>query len=216
MASVHLYAVSYDLGFAPNPFGGLCSLACCKPGIRASAQIGDWIVGMTGVKTKPALRCVFAMVVTGETTFEKYWNDPEYRSRRPKRNGTPKKLVGDNIYHRETEDAPWVQENSAHSRIDGTQCPLNTAHDTRVNRVLLSTEFVYFGASAPALPQSIRESLGYSRNPRDRRRFDLADAKPLLDWLMPQVGAHRNQVLAPPIDFSSSAMRYSQALQRMI
>lgn len=215
MASVHLYAVSYDLGFAPNPFGGLCSLACCKPGIRATAQIGDWIVGMTGVKTRPALRCVFAMLVTGETTFEKYWNDPEYRSRRPIRNGTPKKLVGDNIYHRESDDAPWVQENSVHSSLDGTQCPLNTAHDTRVNRVLLSTEFVYFGASAPSLPQGIRESLVYFRNPRDRRRFDLAEAKPLLDWLTPHVGAHRNQVLAPPIDFSSSAMRYSQALQRM-
>lgn len=215
MASVYLYAISYDLGFAPNPFGGVCTLACCKPSIRATAQIGDWVVGMTGVKIKPALRCVFAMVVSSETTFDDYWNKPEYRSRRPIRNGTSKKLVGDNIYHRESIVSPWLQENSVHSRIDGTQCPINTAHDTRVNRVLLSDRFVYFGESAPLLPQAIREAIAYTKNPRDRRRFDVVEAKPLLDWLEPQVTAHRNQVLARPIDFAASAKRYSPSLQRM-
>jgi hypothetical protein len=215
MASVYLYAVSYDLGFAPNPFGGLCTLACCKPKIRAKAQVGDWILGLTGLKTKPALRCVFAMIVSGETTFDDYWANPEFRSRRPVRNGTPKKLVGDNIYHRESAVSPWLQENSVHSRLDGTRCPLNTAHDTRINRVLLSDRFVYFGASAPAMPHTIREAIGYSRNARDYRRFDAVEAKPLLDWLEPQVAAHRNQVLAPPIDFTSSAKRYSPTRQRM-
>ena len=215
MASVYLYAVTYDLGFAPNPFGGLCTIACCKPGIRATAQIGDWVVGMTGVRTKLALRCVFGMVVSGETTFDDYWTGSDYRSRRPVRNGTPKKLVGDNIYHRESAASPWLQENSVHSRLDGTQCPLNTAHDTRINRVLVSDRFVYFGALAPAMPQSIREKIGYHKNPRDRRRYDAVEAKPLLDWLEPQVDAHRNQVLAPPINFSSSAKRYSPTLQRM-
>ena len=216
MASVYLYAVSYDLGFAPNPFGGLCTLACCKPNIRAKAQAGDWVIGMTGVKTKPALRCLFAMVVSGATTFDDYWTAPEYRSRRPVRNGTPKKLVGDNIYHRDSRASPWLQENSVHSQLDGTQCPLNTAHDTRINRVLLSDLFVYFGASAPAMPYAIRDAIGYSKNPRDYRRFDAAKVKPLLDWLEPQVVAQRNKVLAPPINFASSSKRYSPTLQRMI
>lgn len=216
MASVYLYAVSYDLGFAPNPFGGLCTLACCKPKIRAKAQTGDWIIGITGVKTKPALRCVFAMAVSGDATFDDYWASPEYRSRRPVRNGTPKKLVGDNIYHRESTVSPWLQENSVHSRLDGTQCQLNTAHDTRINRVLLSDLFVYFGASAPVVPQAIRDAIGYSRNARDYRRFNAANVKPLLDWLESQVVAHRNKVLAPPINFASSSKRYSPSLQRMI
>lgn len=215
MASVYVYAVSYDLGFAPNPFGGLCTLACCKPKIRANAQPEDWIVGMTGVKTKPPLRCVFAMVVSGETTFDEYWINPEYRSRRPVRNGTPKKYVGDNIYHRESVTSPWLQEDSVHSRQDGTQCPLNTAHDTRINRVLLSDEFIYFGSSAPPMPQAIREAIGYTKNSRDYRRFNTIEAKPLLDWLEPQIAAHRNNILAPPIDFASSSRRYSPTLQRM-
>ncbi|OXT01972.1 hypothetical protein B7H23_03275 [Notoacmeibacter marinus] len=216
MPSVYVYAVSYDLGFAPNPFGGLCTLACCKPKIRGLAQEGDWIVGLTGHKTAPALRCVFAMVVTGDTNFDEYWANPDYRSRRPVRNGTPKKHVGDNIYHRDAPDAPWIQEDSVHSRPDGTQCPLNTAHDTRIERVLLSERFVYFGEAAEAVPQPILDALGYVRNARDYRRFDHVTAKPLLDWLAPQMAVHPNHVVAPPIDFASSAKRYSSTKQRMI
>ena len=216
MPSAYVYAVSYDLGFAPNPFGGICSLACCKPNVRARAKLGDWIVGLTGTKIKPAMRCVFAMVVTRTSTFDTYWEEPEFASRRPVRNGSAKKQVGDNIYHREADDAAWVQEDSVHSQIDGTQCPKNTAHDTRVERILLSEEFVYFGDLAPALPQPVRQALNYQRNPRDYRHYEGAEAQPLIDWLQPQLLAHRNQLLADPINFASSAKRFSSTLQRLI
>ena len=216
MPDVFVYAVSYDLGFAPNPFGGLCTLACCKPKIRTLARNGDWIVGLTGSKTAPALRCVFAMVVTGDTTFDEYWAHPDYRSRRPVRNGTPKKQVGDNIYHREMPEGPWVQADSVHSRPDGTQCPLNTAHDTRIERVLLSERFIYFGSAAQSLPQPILDALGYKRNPRDYRRFNDSKAKPLIDWLSQQMKARPNHVVAAPIDFTSSTKHYSIEKQRMV
>ncbi|WP_192179976.1 hypothetical protein [Mesorhizobium amorphae] len=216
MVSVYIYAVSYDLGFAPNPFGGLCSLACCKPKIREKALAGDWIIGLTGVKISPAMRCVFAMVVTRDTSFDDYWAHPDFITRRPVRNGTAKKQVGDNIYHRDKPATPWLQENSVHSQVDGTQCLLNTAHDTRINRVLLSDRFVYFGALAPPVPRPIRDALAYTRNPRDYRRFDAVQAKPLIDWLAPQIAAHPNQVLADPLDFASSAKRFSPERQRLI
>jgi len=216
VTSVYVYAVSYDLGFAPNPFGELCSLACCKPKIREKAVHGDWIIGLTGVKIKPAMRCVFAMIVTRDTSFDDYWANPVFATRRPVRNGTPKKQVGDNIYHRDKPGSPWVQEDSVHSQVDGTQCLLNTAHDTRINRVLLSDQFVYFGALAPPVPQPILNALQYKRNPRDYRRFDAIRAKPLMDWLAPQIAAHPNHVLADPIDFASRAKRFSPTLQRMI
>ncbi|RWE79580.1 hypothetical protein [Mesorhizobium sp.] len=216
MTSVYIYAVSYDLGFAPNPFGGLCTLACCKPKIREQAKLGDWIIGLTGVKIRPAMRCVFAMIVTRDTSFDDYWENPDFAARRPVRNGTPKKQVGDNIYHREMTTSRWLQEDSVHSQVDGTQCPLNTGHDTRINRVLLSDRFVYFGASAPPLPQPVRDALQYARNPRDYRRFDAIQAKPLIDWLAPQIAANPNRVLADPIDFASSAKRFSSTRQRLI
>lgn len=215
-ASVYVYAVSYDLGFAPNPFGGLCSLACCKPNIRKRARHGDWVIGLTGSKLKPAQRCVFSMVVTGDTTFDGYWAHPDFATRRPKRNGSPKKQVGDNIYHRDTPDAPWLQENSVHSLEDGTQCALNTAHDTRINRVLLSDRFIYFGSSAPLLPSSVLKQLGYSKNVRDYRRFDASDARALIEWLEPQMVERPNAVLADPIDFAFSFKRFSSSLKKLV
>lgn len=216
MAGVYLYAVSYDLGFAPNPFGGICSLACCKPNIRDRARLGDWVVGMTGTKLKAAGRCVFAMVVTDAITFDEYWSHPMYRSRRPKRNGSPKKQVGDNVYHRDDLNAPWLQEDSVHSLVDGTQCPLNTEHDTRVNRILLSDRFIYFGSSAPLVPSAILKDLGYTKNARDYRRFDAAVAGDLIDWIESQMAAHPNAVLADPFDFASTSKRYSATRNKLI
>lgn len=40
------YVVVHDTGFSPNSFHGACTLACCKPKIRLSAELGDWIVGL--------------------------------------------------------------------------------------------------------------------------------------------------------------------------
>lgn len=215
MASVYLYAISHDLGFAPNPFGHLCSLACCKPNIRQRAKCGDWVVGLTGTRLPPAMRCVFAMVVTADMTFDAYWEHPDFRTRRPKRNGTAKKLVGDNIYHRSKVGEPWVQEDSVHSLKDGSQCALNTAHDTRVNRILLSDRYIYFGAMAPDLPTNVREAMSYHKNARDYRRFDIAEATTLLAWLEPKMATQPNAVLADPINFDVSSKRYSATLQRM-
>jgi len=216
MTSVYMYAVSYDLGFAPNPFGGVCSLACCKPAIRSGAKDGDWIVGLTGTKLRPALRCVFAMQVTRTVTFDEYWTDSEFETRKSRRNGSAKKQVGDNIYHRDEPAAPWVQEDSVHSLEDGSPCPLNTAHDTRVNRVLLSERFIYFGAAAPGVPPQILADLKYARNPRDMRKYALAETKGLIDWLEPQVVTHRNIPLDDPINFNASSKRFSATRQRMI
>src|SRR5262245_31415483 len=42
---LYSYVVARDYGFAPNPFYGFCTLATCKPDIRRTADIGDWIVG---------------------------------------------------------------------------------------------------------------------------------------------------------------------------
>lgn len=216
MANIYVYAVSYDLGFAPNPFGGLCSLACCKPQIRARARLGDWIIGLTGTKIPPSLRCVFCMIVTDETTFDEYWANPDFATRRPKRNGSPKKQVGDNIYHRDALDAPWSQEDSVHSLADGSQCELNTAHDTRIERVLLSDRFIYFGAAAPPVPSTVLDPLGYDRNPRDYRRFDSEEASALLAWLEPRLAGQLNQVIADPIDFASTSKRFSATLKKLV
>src|SRR5205809_3695195 len=120
MPSVYLYVVDRDFGFAPNPFHGCCTLATCKPTIRRTAAIGDWVLGMGGLRLNAIGRCIFAMQVTKKISFDDYWSDPAYAEKKPVRNGSKTMLVGDNIYHRDSQSAVWRQEDSHHSSDDGT------------------------------------------------------------------------------------------------
>lgn len=38
--------VRNDSGAAPRPYGGYCSLSICKPAVRRTAQVGDWVIGL--------------------------------------------------------------------------------------------------------------------------------------------------------------------------
>lgn len=58
---LYSYIVAHDTGFAPNPFWGWCTLATCKPRIRKSAGVGDWIIGLT--PKRAGNRLLYAMKV---------------------------------------------------------------------------------------------------------------------------------------------------------
>jgi len=45
MPTLYTYCIPYDDGAAPNPYWGICTLVICKPVIRRTAEVGDWIVG---------------------------------------------------------------------------------------------------------------------------------------------------------------------------
>lgn len=149
------YVLARDFGFAPNPFYGWCTLATCKPKIRASAAVGDWVIG-TGAKGKYDLvgHLIFAMRVEETCDFDAYWNDPRFSFKKPVLNGSLKQVYGDNIYHRERGRSK--QEDSHHSYAGGRTNRHNIARDTSVNRVLISNRFVYFGGGAPAIPKRFR------------------------------------------------------------
>ena len=214
MARVYIYVVDRDFGFAPNPFHGFCTLATCKPGIRRTAQTGDWVVGMGGCRLNATGRCVFAMCVEECLTFDDYWSDPRFRTKRPIRNGSRKMMVGDNIYHRATTSAQWQQEDSHHSLTDGQPNAFNVARDTQTNRILASRHFIYFGASAPTVPPEILEAIGY-RNRRSYRVFGEADCAPLLEWLNEEYESDFGTVLGDPFDFGHSSARYSTENNRV-
>ena len=151
-ARLYSYIVARDYGFAPNPFYGFCTLATCKPQIRKKAEIGDWIIG-TGSKSKGRDgRLVYAMRVTEAMSFDEYWADSRFHSKRPDMHASVKKAFGDNIYHRENEASEWRQLDSHHSYDDGTQNDRNVRNDTQVNRVLVSDDFIYWGGSGPMAP----------------------------------------------------------------
>lgn len=147
---LYSYVVRYDYGFAPNPFHGWCTVATCKPEIRAHAAVGDWIMGTGGTDNGLVGKLVFAMRVTETATFTEYFSDARFQSKKPDLRGSLKQAFGDNIYRRHR--GRWQQLDSHHSLATGAPNPANIEHDTRVDRVLLSDDYVYFGAAAIPIP----------------------------------------------------------------
>ncbi|TGV12503.1 hypothetical protein EN816_20015 [Mesorhizobium sp. M8A.F.Ca.ET.173.01.1.1] len=215
MSSVYMYVVARDFGFAPNPFLGACTLATCKPMIRRTAQIGDWVIGMGGAQLKAAGRCIYIMQVTETLTFDAYWDDPKYRCKRPVRNGSRKTIMGDNIYHRPAGTTSWTQEDSHHSQTDGSPELSNIKNDTQTNRVLVSRHFYYFGDAAPAIPNQILNQLGY-KNGIGHRKFTLSQAQPIIDWIQKEYISSVNTVIGKPYQFMKSGSRYSKRMDKIV
>lgn len=146
------YVVRRDYGFAPNPFGGYCTLATCKPNIRNSAIIGDWVIGTGSSDYNASKKLVYAMCVSEKMHFNEYWRDKRFAYKKPVINGSLKQMYGDNIYHFEEDDDEWYQANSHHSNSDGTVNIYNRDRDLKSKYVLISNEFWYFGKNAVSIP----------------------------------------------------------------
>ena len=154
------YVVARDYGFAPNPFFGMCTLATCKPRIRAAAGRGDWVVGTGSQQQQRRGHLVYAMKVANAITFNEYWGGAPYRSKRPNLRGSRKQAYGDNIYYQRDAGA-WHQRDSHHSHADGTLNMNNVMRDTQADRVLISERYAYFGGSGPRIPPRFRDYEGY-------------------------------------------------------
>ena len=146
MTRLHTYVVATDLGLAPNPFQGVCTLAVCKPMIRRTARVGDWILG-TGSKTRGHQgRAVYAMQVAETLEFEAYWHDPRFRPKQPDPAGPPSRRVGDNLHRRDLATGAW------HTLPDAYHGPENRSHDLAGRQVLIAWDFVYWGGEGPPVP----------------------------------------------------------------
>lgn len=155
---IRAYVVEHDIGFAPNPFFGVCTLATCKPEIRWRTSIGEWVVGIGSTADGIRGRMVFAMKVEEALTFEKYWKDKRFQMKKPNFRGSLKQAQGDNVYHR--RDGEWVQERSRHTHRNPEMTTKHTRRDTKRDRVLVSNRFVYYGADAIELPIDLRDESG--------------------------------------------------------
>jgi len=208
MTKVYMYVVDRDFGFAPNPFHGTCTLATCKPTIRRVAQPGDWVVGVGGAALKATGRCIYFMQVTGSLSFNEYWAHPDFQGKRPARNGSRMAMLGDNIYHHEYEHDLWTQENSHHSKEDGTPELDNVANDTATDRILFSSRFVYYGREAINIPQSLLDDIDY-KNGRGHRTFGEWRGSLLQEWMNAEGRGNWNLILADPHQFENSTARSS-------
>lgn len=186
---LYSYIVARDFGFAPNPFHGYCTLATCKPKIRAGAREGDWVMG-TGAKSRYDFsgRLIYAMQVAEVLNFDTYWNDPRFVRKRPNLNGSLKLIYGDNIYRRAGNK--WAQADSHHSQENGRPNKANIEWDTSVDRLLVATKFVYWGKEAPSIPKRFRPFHKTGEDicckARGHRKFDEALATAFVGWLEQQ------------------------------
>lgn len=197
------YIVARDYGFAPNPFGEYCTLACCKPVIRQHLSIGDWVFG-TGSKQKVmAGHLVFAMNVTEKLTFQEYWDDPRFNYKKPIMNGSLVQMYGDNIYHRDHSSNVWHQENSHHSLPNGTVNGHNLERDIRGKYVLISEYFYYFGKDAIDIPAKLKEEICITK--QGHKNVNENTALDFLSWLSENYRTGRH---GDPFLFGDSFERY--------
>jgi len=154
MVSLYSYTIPIDDGAAPNPFGGMCTLAICKPVIRRTASEGDWIVGLGSVNAPSGNlsgHVVYAMEVSEILTLERYDRcaPKEWPHRIP---GNPKDIprnfLGDCIYDFAGGPAP-------RQRL-GVHGNGNIETDLGGCNALISRNFYYFGRNAIKLPDNLR------------------------------------------------------------
>ncbi|WP_297103018.1 Nmad2 family putative nucleotide modification protein [Tessaracoccus sp.] len=159
---VFSYVVVHDTGFSPNPFHGLLTLACCKPRIRRTADVGDIVVGLS----RRSERVVYAVQVAEVIGFEEYWANPDYLLRRPIMSSPAIiERTGDNIY--EPMPTGFRQLHSFHSHPDGSENVSLKHTDLGGNHVLVGEQFTYWGKSGPLLPDEL-EFLAVRRGHRCR------------------------------------------------
>lgn len=177
---VHTYVVQHDKGFAPNPFWGVCTLACCKPRIRERAEKGDVIIGFGSASKKVGLgnRVVYWMRVEDIISFDEYWKEPRYASKRPVFGGSLMAWYGDNIYHKDEGSLEWKQTFSFHTDDTG----LNQKRDTsQTDLVLISRDYAYWGGSGPVFPDNLLHLVPSFQ--AERYRYTDDDRDKILAWI---------------------------------
>jgi hypothetical protein len=201
---IYSYVVTRDYGFAPNPFFGYCTLATCKPRIRKSAQVGDWIIGVgsSAQNSKFKNRLIYTMCIEEKLLFNDYWNDVRFKKKKPVMNGSNKQLYGDNIYHKNINTGEFIQENSHHSLENGFVNEKNYKRDLSGEYVLISKNYWYFGEDAipfsDDLKNIIHSGIGYSKY----------DNKSLIDNFIIWIHQKDPDIIGKPAQFSGEFVRY--------
>ncbi len=178
MPTLFSYVVVHDAGSAPNPYWGVCTLVLCKPTIRRTARLGDWIVGTGSAQSEVddiQGKVIYAMQVTDKMTMPEYdaWVQ-EYRTEKipDPRNHDPRRWVGDAIYD--------FSEDPSKKR-PGPHGDSNRETDLGGEFALLSEHFYYFGDQARRLPEHLQGLVLRRQGHRSRKNAPYVE--PFLEWL---------------------------------
>jgi hypothetical protein len=181
--NLYSYSLRIDDGAAPNPFGGVCTLAICKPAIRRTAEVGDWIVGL-GTKRAPdgrdlSLHVAYAMEVTDKMSLREYdrYCLKQLPIKIPKwqRDLPFGQRVGDCLYAYADGVKEPVQRPGVHNH-------LNIPGDLSGDNALLGARFYYFGDATVALPEDFQRIAHPYQGHKVRKNMDIAAA--VIKWLL--------------------------------
>jgi hypothetical protein len=127
-------------------------------------------------------------------SFDEYWNNPQYKCKRPVVNGSLIQMYGDNFYHTDNR-GNVIQEVSAHSRDATTENVIHKKRDVRGSNVLLSNHFYYFGDAAPFIPRNLMNICCTSRN-YSYKDISEDEIQFFLDWLSEkyEMGVHGDPI----------------------
>lgn len=172
------YTIPFDDGAAPNPYWDILTLAICKPVIRRTAKVGDWIVG-TGSKKSPIgdiqHKIVYVMKVTDKKSLKEY--DTFCKQHLPNKipdinNKNLLYHIGDCIYDYSKGNEPILRPS-----VHGLG---NRDTDLGGENVLLSDHFFYFGNNPHDLPKKFHRLIKPNQGHRSRSNDDIVEE--FIDW----------------------------------
>lgn len=168
---IYSYVLKHDSGFAPNPFGEYCTLACCKPKVRKAAMIGDWVVGTGSVNNIGQDQLIYAMKISEKLTFAQYCKDKRFLCKIPSKGQREER--GDNIYYtNDKEDI--IQRKSYHIEKD-------MERDLSVDSILVSSYYYYFGKNGVVIPDNFKVII--KNGPGHKCNFDQDFIISFVTWL---------------------------------
>ncbi len=121
MPKILFYKMTYDGGFAPNPFWGYLTLAACTPNHqRADLKKGDWLVGVeskslsqqrekVGLKKNIKRALIYIACVDEVMDLTSYFFDKRFADKRYRRDKDWRKRRGDNVYYLDKKIWKWTR-----------------------------------------------------------------------------------------------------------
>ncbi len=204
---LYSYCIPYDDGAAPNPYWEYCTLAICKPAIRRTAQIGDWIVGTGSRRHNIAGRVVYVMRVSEIVAMKDYdrWTRRNSPNRIPDINHKDfRRRLGDSIY--DFSSGRPVQRPSVHDAG-------NIDTDLGGKNVLISDYYFYFGDKPIKLPLSLRPIIHQQQGHKVRQNTPYLDV--FLRWLT-RLNRKPNKLLGRPMGRRLSTENCSSCVARKV
>jgi hypothetical protein len=151
MSRLFTHRIVDDVGHAPNPSWGMCTLTIRKPLIRSAAQVGDLVAGLRAARwPEGSGPLVYAMRVTAKMTMSEHddWTRRELPEKIPARSRDWGRRAGDAICDFD-DDPPTAHKDAFHTVA-------NRKTDVGGRYAFLSEHFYYFGGRPLELPEHLR------------------------------------------------------------